>query len=242
MPRVNFWFSVLVSMVLTLSGMAEEKSPASASEKDAPKTEAPVPKVTYVTTDTTTQGAWKEVYGSDGYVVIGDTQSLPAYAQMTVMTKKANLANCGLYQYIEHTYIPSTTEVRALLNGAGTDRLVAGWFSYYLTLDLNFTDNQMHRIAIYCLDWKKSMAQKIEFLNPETDAVIDTRKIKGFDNGHYLVWDVKGHVHIKVSSMAEARAGVSGIFFQPTPPPTPPAAPVSAPAPAPAPAPAQPAK
>ncbi|MDT4896290.1 MAG: hypothetical protein QOH25_1367, partial [Acidobacteriota bacterium] len=38
---------------------------------------------TYVRTDTTTQGNWKGTYGAEGYNVINDLVSYPAYAQVT---------------------------------------------------------------------------------------------------------------------------------------------------------------
>ena len=41
------------------------------------------PTAQFLTTDATTQGNWIGVYGSDGYNVINDSVSLPAYAQVT---------------------------------------------------------------------------------------------------------------------------------------------------------------
>ena len=38
---------------------------------------------TFVSQDTTTQGNWQGVYGSDGYNIIGDQSSYPVYATVT---------------------------------------------------------------------------------------------------------------------------------------------------------------
>ena len=38
---------------------------------------------TFMGTDTTTQGNWRGAYGADGYVVVGDTTSYPAYGTVT---------------------------------------------------------------------------------------------------------------------------------------------------------------
>ncbi len=43
----------------------------------------PRPLATFLSTDTTTQGSWKGVYGADGYNIIGNASSYPSYATVT---------------------------------------------------------------------------------------------------------------------------------------------------------------
>jgi hypothetical protein len=46
--------------------------------------------------------------------------------------------------------------------------------------------------------------------------VLDSRTISGFQNGVYLVWNVRGHVLIRVTNLNPAsNAVVSGLFFSP---------------------------
>ena len=198
----------LMGLALIVSGAAWWMAAAGAAEPAGAS-------ATYVTTDTKTQGTWKKVYGTDGYVIIGDAKSLPAYAQVAVITEKGELSKEAKNLYIEHTYSGSTTDVRAMQKVTGTDRLAAYWGSYGgITIDVNLTDTQAHRIAVYCLDWNKGkMAEKIEVLDAGTDAVLDTRKVKDFDGGQYLIWDIKGHVKLRLTTMAESRAVLSGLFF-----------------------------
>ncbi|MDQ3704589.1 MAG: Ig-like domain-containing protein, partial [Chloroflexota bacterium] len=109
---------------------------------------------TYVRTDTTTQGSWKGVYGADGYNIINDAVSYPAYAQVTPSGQPS------------WTWAASTGDMRALQKAATSDRIAATWYSDTgFTIDLNLTDGQTHQIALYCLDWDNGgRAQTIEIL------------------------------------------------------------------------------
>src|SRR5262249_53671375 len=68
------------------------------------------PTALFLGTDTTTQGNWKGVYGSDGYVLAQDASSLPSYAKLTQLGQ------------LSWMYRRSTAEVRGLLRAAGTGR------------------------------------------------------------------------------------------------------------------------
>jgi hypothetical protein len=72
---------------------------------------------TFVNLDTTTQGSWKGVYGSDGFEVVNDAINYPSYAQVTV-TNQSNFI-----------WEPSTSDVRALQKAATADRIAATLFS-----------------------------------------------------------------------------------------------------------------
>ncbi len=50
---------------------------------------------------------------------------------------------------------------------------------------------------------------------PDDGIVVDTRSIVGFGGGQYLVWNVFGHVRIRVSVDAGPNALVSGVFIGP---------------------------
>jgi alpha-L-rhamnosidase len=79
---------------------------------------------------------------------------------------------------------------------------------------VNLTDSVAHKIALYFLDWDStSRAQTVEVLDASTNQVLDTRSISGFNNGKYLVWNVKGNVRIRITRTSGANAVVSGLFF-----------------------------
>src|SRR5205814_2622244 len=70
------------NIVATYAGDAANA--ASSSSPLAQGITAPaVVAASFVGTDTATQGNWKGKYGSNGYAVIGDSTSYPAYAVVT---------------------------------------------------------------------------------------------------------------------------------------------------------------
>ena len=94
----------------------------------------------------------------------------------------------------------------------GSDRIAATWYNGSFTVDVNLTDNAVHRVALYCLDWDNN--QRAE-LDAATGTLLDSRRISSFGGGQYLVWDVKGHVRIVVTLTGGSNAVLSGLFFGP---------------------------
>ena len=163
--------------------------------------------VTYIKSDAVTQGSWKGTYGSDGVNVIGQTPSYPSYATVT---------SGG---YATWTWNLSTFNAAAVQKISSADRIASCWYSANtFTVDVNLTDGQSHGLALYALDWDSfgPRAQTVEILDAATGAVVDTRSLSSFTNGHYLVWDAKGHFQIRVTNAnASANAVISGLFFGP---------------------------
>ena len=161
----------------------------------------------FVKTDTATQGTWKGVYGANGYNVIDNTISYPAYVTVTP---------AGQLNYI---WASSTSDVRGLQKVlSSTDRVAATWYtSSSFTIDLNFTDGHPHQLAVYCLDWDTggARAQTVSILNGATNTVLDSQNLSSFQNGKYLVWKLSGHVVLQVTKTGGANAVISGLFFDP---------------------------
>ena len=158
---------------------------------------------TYVRTDTTTQGDWKVVYGSDGYNVVDDAVQYPAYV---------NVAITGELNTI---WTLPTTDVRALQRVTASGNIASTLYSAtFFTVDLAFTDAAPHTVAMYFLDWDGlNRAQTVQVLDGATGAVLDTRSLSHFSNGSYLVWTMTGHVTVKITNTAQPNAVLSGIFF-----------------------------
>ena len=157
----------------------------------------------FVRTDTTTKGNWRTAYGGEGFAVVGDTTNYPPYAQVVTT---------GNGSYVWDT---SPTDVRALQRAVGSGRVAATWVAdTTFDIDVNVTDGQVHQVAIYCMDWDSTeRVQRIDVLNAITGAVLDTRTIKGFNGGQYLVWNVSGGVTLRVTRVGPINAIVEGIFF-----------------------------
>jgi hypothetical protein len=115
------------------------------------------PTVSFIGSDTTTQGNWKGVYGADGYNVINDAASYPSYATVSVSGQSS------------YTWAASTSDVRGLRKAASTtDRIASCWYAgTNFTIDLNLTDGNTHRVALYTIDWDGSDArqERIEVLD-----------------------------------------------------------------------------
>ena len=168
----------------------------------------PANAASFVGLDTTTRGTWKGSYGAEGGEVAGDAANYPAYASVTT-------SGNSLY-----TWEPSTTDSRALQKFASTtDRIASCWFTGgTLSLDVRLNDANSHQVAFYLLDWDNytgGRTQRMDVLDATTNAVLDTRSVSSFTGGQYLVWNISGHVIIRITNTnAAANAVISGIFFR----------------------------
>jgi len=159
--------------------------------------------VSFVGSDTTTQGNWQGVYGADGYSIANSVQSLPSYASTFAPQNQSN-----------YTWASSTTDVRALqLPSSG--RIASTWYSNPgFNLNVNFTDSNAHKLALYALDWDSGgRSETIQIRDASSNAVLDSRTISGFSGGVYLVWNITGHVTVSVTLSSGANAVIGGAFF-----------------------------
>jgi hypothetical protein len=176
---------------------------------------APRASASFVAADTTTLGNWKGAYGADGFDIPLDASannpSLPAYASLNITGASA------------YTWVDPTADPRALLKAApgATARSVSAWYSgSSFSFDLNLTDGQSHRLALYALDWDGTgyfggRSERIDLIDPSTSAVLDSRTIspQATAAGEYLVWNVSGHVLIRVTNLGRTNAVISGLFL-----------------------------
>jgi uncharacterized delta-60 repeat protein len=161
----------------------------------------------FVKLDTTTGGSWKGVYGLDGYAVINDSASAPVYG--TAMP-------AGVSSY---TWAASTSDVRGLQKGASpNDRIAACFYSSgTFSIDLHFNDMNTHQVAFYFLDWDfyGPRNQQVDILDPNTGVLLDSREVSSFAGGQYLVWNLSGHVIVRITNLKSgSNAVLSAIFFR----------------------------
>ncbi|MDQ6676228.1 MAG: hypothetical protein M3Z09_02910 [Acidobacteriota bacterium] len=157
----------------------------------------------FLKADAATQGNWRTAYGKDGYAVVNDSTSYPAYA-------KVSLSGASSY-----TWASSTTDIRALQRAAAADRIASTWYGYdNFVIDINLTDGKAHQVSLYCLDWEPAnRSQRIDILDASTNALLDSQTVSSFGSGKYLVWTILGHVRARVTLTAASNAVVSGLFF-----------------------------
>jgi hypothetical protein len=158
----------------------------------------------YTGLDTTTEGTWTGKYGADGYMIPNDVTSPPAYATVSVPSNT-------------YTWSTTTTSPSALQISSGSSSRIASLYygSSNFTVNLNLTDGKTHRIALYQLDWDNPTVrnQTITISDAVTNAVLSTQTFSGFQTGDYAVWNIQGHVLIKVTCNNGSNAVLSGIFF-----------------------------
>jgi hypothetical protein len=164
---------------------------------------------TYIGSDTATQGTWTDMYGANGRLIANDsTSSPPAYATVSLTGDTA------------YTWAASTTDVRALQTASGASTRIAS--TYYaagnFSINVNLTDGNAHRIALYLLDWDSTArAETISIQDATSGATLTTQKFSSFHSGEYAVFNVQGNVKITVTRTAGGNAVVSGIFFDAIP-------------------------
>jgi len=160
----------------------------------------------FLGTDTTTEGSWQGVYGSQGYNVIDNATSYPSYAQVSAS---------GNNNYL---WTNTSTDVRALQEVGSSNRIAAVWYSpTSFTVNVNLTDGQTHRLALYLLDWDQfggGRNEQVQILDAMTGTVLDTRSASNFSNGEYLVWNVSGDIQIRITNLnSSSNAVLDGLFF-----------------------------
>jgi outer membrane protein assembly factor BamB len=168
----------------------------------------------FVKTDEATSGSWKGVYGAEGAMIVGDAA---AATKCPVVVTPSRMES--------KTWVASTEDARApQKSGEAKDRIAAQWtvgnpFAYF-QIDLEFTDGKEHQVALYCLDWDKAdkgRMMTVEVWDPWRNVVLaDKQTVKEFSNGKYLVWNIKGHVSLRLQSAGGwFNAVASGLFFDP---------------------------
>jgi hypothetical protein len=198
----------------------------------------------FVKQDTTTQGTWKGVYGADGYWIpynvpspasltnacwganlgnspgLSDIIKIPSYAVVNSAYQLYDTNDiCTAYNVTR--LADPTSNVTALQHPWDGDRIASRWSqggTGYYTFDINFVDGASHRLAMYCLDWRgtatNGVAQSVVVMDAVDKTVFDTRTVTAFQNGTWLVWDIKGHVQIRVTGTGTGKSAfVHGLFF-----------------------------
>jgi hypothetical protein len=167
---------------------------------DAIPAAAPTTSARFIKSDATTRGNWKGAYGAQGYSMVGAPTALPAYATLITAAPQWSWGQ--------------TPSVSALEMPGSATRLAACWYSAtQLGFDFSVTDGQTHRLSLYFLDATSSgRQQRIDVIDRNTGAVLDTRSLANFSSGIYLTWEIAGNVSIRLTPTA-VNAVASGIFF-----------------------------
>jgi len=171
----------------------------------------------WVNSDVSTQGAWMGKYGSNGFSLAGAGQNFLIPATFTVQGSPSP------YTWESNPNPPDPKDLETDNQG---HQIAAAWYSSgsnSFSFDLNLTDGNTHQISLYAMDWdNRGRVETIQVSDADSGTVLDTRIISGsstntsatnFANGSYLIWNVKGHVIIKITSNVGPNAVISGVFI-----------------------------
>lgn len=185
------------------AGLSSFSNAASITTAGAP---AKAASALFIGMDEWTRGDWNSSYGREGYRIVGDSESYAAYA--SISTAGAS----------EWTWAPATSDPRALQKRLQTDRVAACWFANDgFMVDVDLRDGQPHRVAIYCLDWDSAgRKETVEVLDASTGVILSRQSVSSFGGGIYLVWNVTGHVVLRIAANLSSNAAVSGLFLDPS--------------------------
>jgi hypothetical protein len=188
---------------MPLDTLGQSTTSAAVSVTVSNSTPPPSGSAVFLRTDTSTQGNWKSDYGADGSLIANDSSHLPFYATV------------GLGNALQWTWMASTSDGRALTKyNSATDRIASAYYNTpSFTLDVNFVDNSPHQVALYLLDWDGGRIETVSILDANNNQVLDTHTVSNFGAGQYLVWNMQGHVLVKVQILNGVSAAISGVFF-----------------------------
>jgi hypothetical protein len=96
--------------------------------------------------------------------------------------------------------------------------MAACWYSATQAgFDFSLNDTNVHRLSIYFLDWTASgRQQRVDVIDRDTGATLDSRTLSNFSNGVYLTWDISGNIGVRLTP-SNVNAVASAIFFDPSP-------------------------
>ena len=169
-------------------------------------------------TDTTTQGNWGGVYGSEGYVLCayngGDVRVLPDYVEDIQYTKASSTQ-----------WATDTTDVRALasnrlnlenrnLGALYTNDPIACQQTF--TVDIQLKEQREYTVALYFVDWDSDNTRQlaIEMFDGDTlNMVAPVKVVKDYSDGAYVIYQYDKSARFRIDQMRGANATLSGIFF-----------------------------
>lgn len=160
----------------------------------------------YQGADSRTLGNWTGQYGADGEIIANDVTNSPSYASVSLTAD------------FTWTWTTYTTDPRALQASSGSSARISSTFYSPgpFVLDVNLTDGNPHKISLYLCDWDSGgRVETITIVDAGSQAALSTQTFSSFAGGVYQVWNIQGHVQIKVIPNSGINAIVNAIFFDP---------------------------
>ncbi|TSJ43245.1 Bacterial alpha-L-rhamnosidase [Mucilaginibacter corticis] len=167
--------------------------------------------------DSLTGGKWTGKYGTEGYMLFNyfkagkHLQKLPAYVDSVVLTRGKNV-----YADLPaaNSTLTDTAGLNKPLGAIATQDPMACLQT--MTMDLHASDNSVHQMALYFLDWdNKQRRSAIEIFDLKTKNLLaPVQLVKNYTGGKYVIFNYSGSIRIRINQVRGENAAVSGIFFK----------------------------
>lgn len=152
---------------------------------------------TFIETDTTTTYAQaSSVYGSDGNLVAMQPAMLPSYVAAPINVSSPT----WLWNY-------SSSPVLNINN------LPCWYTNGTITIPVQITDGQTHRIAVYVTDDDNNGRTEVVAIASAAGKILSSQNVSHFNTGQFDVWDVSGSVSIVIVYQTGVNAVATGVFF-----------------------------
>jgi hypothetical protein len=188
-----------------------------------PADSAEVFPVKFAGEDSATHGNWGGKYGMDGYVLFNydgvgkDVRVLPSYVTSVI---------CDHERCANVAWTTNTTDVRASArdrSNSGTRSAAAIYTKdpepTYQTMfaDIAVSGTHEYTMALYFLDWDHTTRRVgVQVVDPQTlKQLAPVKVVRDYHAGKYLLYKYNRSVRVRIDTIKEPNATLSGIFFSP---------------------------
>lgn len=164
---------------------------------------APPPAGAITETERGLRGDWPEHYGSQGFVLFGGQTNLPSLLALTPPGSA------------RQEWPELIGDRRAPLLPDRSARVAIGYAtSPEITLELNFSDPETHRVTLYLVDWNRSQASITLFIESGTTGqILDSQTMSGFEEGAYVSFNLRGQVRLRLRASQAPGPVLAGLFL-----------------------------
>ena len=146
-------------------------------------------------------GDWKGSAGSQGHWIAGEVSSLPSDFRAIWVSGEPPFS------------LGDDSDPRALQRSQGQGRIAKAWSrSNEMILDFVSDNNALRRITTYSVSWQGDGAQQLEWLDPDSGAVLGSWTLSNLAQGRFDSWLLRGSVRLRLIGIAGVLPVLSGVF------------------------------
>lgn len=169
--------------------------------------------------DTLTQGNWKGIYGSKGYVLFNydgegaHRTKLPRQCQSIICQREEN-----------SRYANAASDKRALVSNIEHDESRSlGAITTFdpqvcrqtITIDVDYRHDKPYKISLYFVDWDNNGRRSaIEIFDLQNKRILSpVHMVRNYAMGRYVTFEVDRPVRIRICQVRGANAACSALFI-----------------------------